>query len=60
MKKYGSKNGSASARQKIVMKMFTMPFCAYWVQILTTSLLSLIEAVAAFRFMFSLMYTTAL
>jgi len=29
MKKYGSKNGSARAKQKITMKMFTMPRWAY-------------------------------
>ena len=41
--------------KKITMKMLIMPFCAYWVQILTTSLLSLIEAVLLSSLMFSLM-----
>ena len=37
MKKNGSKNASERLKQKITMKMFTMPFCAYCVQMRTTS-----------------------
>ena len=55
MKKYGLKNGSPNAKQKMTMKMFHMPFCAYSVQMRTTSLLSLSEAVVASSLMFSLM-----
>ncbi len=49
MKKYGSKNGSARAKQKITTKMLIMPRWAYCVQILTISLESAVDAVAASR-----------
>ena len=44
MKKYGSKKAKASVAKKTARKMLNIPFCAYWVQISTTFLLSSTEA----------------
>ena len=44
MKKYGSTKAKASVREEDARKMLNMPFCAYWVQISTTFLLSSTEA----------------
>ena len=43
----------------MTMKMLNMPFCAFWVQIFTTSTESLVEALSAeSSLMFFLMYST--
>ena len=44
MKKYGSTKAKARVAKNTVRKMLNMPFCAYWVQISTTFLLSATEA----------------
>ena len=44
MKKKGSRNANASVAKNTAMKMLSMPFCAYLVQISTTFLLSATEA----------------
>jgi len=38
MKKKGSRKENASVAKNTAMKMFSMPFCAYFVQISTTFL----------------------
>jgi len=55
MKKNGSNSARDSEKQKMTMKMFVMPICAYCVQMRTTSLEDSVVAVVALRFMFSLM-----
>src|SRR5260370_33057188 len=47
MKKNGSTKAKASVAKNTAMKMFSMPFCAYLVQISTTFLLSAMLAEAA-------------
>ena len=60
MKKYGSRNAKASVEKNTVRKILNMPFCAYCVQISTTFLLSLTEAlVVPSRRMLALMNSTA-
>src|SRR6266851_5380381 len=44
MKKNGSTKANASVAKNTAMKMFSMPFCAYCVQISTTFLLSATDA----------------
>ena len=60
MKKYGSTNAKASVEKNTVKKMLNIPFCAYWVQISTTFLLSATEAFSTpSSLMFALMNSTA-
>ena len=61
MKKKGSRHAKASVEKKTTRKMLNMPFCAYFVQIATTALLSSTEAfvTVASSFMFFLMNSTA-
>ena len=61
MKKNGSRQAKASVLKKTVRKMLNIPFCAYWVQISTTCLLSAIDAFStlASSLMFRLMNSTA-
>ena len=61
MKKNGSRNAKASVEKNTVRKMFSIPFCAYWVQISTTLLLSATDALVApeSSLMFALMNSTA-
>ena len=60
MKKNGSRQAKASVLKKTVRKMLNIPFCAYWVQISTTFLLSAIEAFSTLSsLMLRLMNSTA-
>ena len=61
MKKYGSMNAKASVAKNTVRKMLNIPFCAYWVQISTTFLLSSTDARVTVEssLMFALMNSTA-
>ena len=60
MKKNGSRNANARVEKNTVMKMLNIPFCAYWVQISTTFLLSSTDAFSApSSLMFALMNSTA-
>ena len=60
MKKYGSTKANASVAKNTARKMLNMPRWAYCVQISTTFLLSLTEAlVAPSSRMFALMNSTA-
>src|SRR5262245_18314683 len=60
MKKYGSRKANASVEKNTVRKMLNIPFWAYWVQISTTFLLSVTDAlVAPSRRILALMNSTA-
>ncbi len=60
MKKNGSRNAKQSVPKKTARKMLIIPFCAYFVQISTTLLLSVIDAFSApSSLMFALMNSTA-
>src|SRR5467141_2816616 len=60
MKKNGSRNANASVAKNTAMKMFSMPFCAYFVQISTTFLLSsTLALVTPSSLMLALMNSTA-
>src|SRR5688572_29759404 len=61
MKKYGSTNANASVEKNTVRKMLNIPFCAYFVQISTTFLLSSTDALVTVSssLMFALMNSTA-
>src|SRR5215467_883226 len=59
-KKYGSRNAKASVEKKTVRKMLNIPFWAYCVQMATTRLLSVTDAlVAPSSLMLALMNSTA-
>ena len=60
MKKNGSTQAKARVLKKTTRKMLIIPFCAYWVQISTTFLLSVTEAFSTpSSLMFRLMNSTA-
>ena len=61
MKKNGSKHAKASVEKNTTMKMFSMPFCAYFVQMATTAFESSTDAFVApeSSLMFCLMNSTA-
>ena len=60
IKKNGSTKAKARVAKKTARKMLNMPFCAYWVQISTTFLLSATEAFSApSSLMLALMNSTA-
>ena len=60
MKKNGSTQAKARVLKNTTRKMLNIPFCAYWVQISTTFLLSSIEAFSTpSSLMFALMNSTA-
>src|SRR5208282_3564648 len=60
MKKNGSRKEKARVAKNTAMKMLSMPFCAYWVQMATTFLLSDTEAFSVLSsLMLALMNSTA-
>ena len=60
MNRYGSTNAKASVEKKTVRKMLNIPFCAYFVQISTTFLLSSTDAFSTpSSLMLALMNSTA-
>src|SRR6266851_5380380 len=60
MKKNGSTKANASVAKNTAMKIFSMPFCAYCVQISTTFLLSATDALSEpSSLIFALMNSTA-
>jgi len=61
MKKYGSAQANDRVVKNTTMKMLTMPFCAYSVQISTTFCESLVDAFSAVpsSLMLALMNSTA-